>query len=51
MLNDREQEATVRLSSDGNLDGWAVKDAGPDYAVLVQGDDEVRLVLNDDATL
>ena len=51
MLNDREQEATVRLSSDGNLDGWAVKDAGPDYAVLVQGDDEVRLVLNDDSTL
>ena len=51
MLNDREEEATVRLSTDGNLDGWAVKDAGPDYAVLVQGDDEVRLRLNDDKTL
>ena len=51
MLNDREEEATVRLSTDGKLDGWTVKDAGPDYAVLVQGDDEVRLLLNDDSTL
>ena len=51
MLNDREEEATVRLSSDGNLDGWKVKDAGPNYAVLVQGDDEVRLFLNEDAAL
>jgi chromosome partitioning protein len=51
MLNDREEEATVRLRSDGNLDGWKVKDAGPNYAVLVQGDDEVRLVLNEDAAL
>jgi len=51
MLNDREEQATVRLSSDGNLDGWEVKDAGPNYAVLVQGDDEVRLVLNEDAAL
>ena len=51
MLNDREEQSTVRLSSDGNLDGWAVKDAGPDYAVLVQGDDEVRLRLNEENTL
>lgn len=51
MLNDRQDDATVRLGSDGTLDGWSVKDAGPDYAVLVQGDDEVRLVLNEDARL
>ena len=51
MLNDREEDATVRLSTDDDLDGWAVKDAGPDYAVLVQGDDEVRLLLNDENSL
>jgi hypothetical protein len=42
---------TVRLSGDKDLDGWAVKESGPNYAVLVQGEDEVRLVLNDDTAL
>jgi chromosome partitioning protein len=50
MLNDRREQETVRLGSDGALDGWTVKDTGPDYAVLIQGDDEVRLVLNEGAT-
>jgi chromosome partitioning protein len=51
MLSDREDQTTVRLSGDSDLDGWAVKEAGPNYAVLVQGEDEVRLVLNEDAAL
>jgi chromosome partitioning protein len=48
VLNDRHEEATVRLQSDGSLDGWSVKDAGADYAVLVQGEDEVHFALNQD---
>lgn len=51
MLNDREAAGTVRLSGEEDLDGWTVKDAGPDFAVLVQGEDEVRLVLNEGAAL
>jgi chromosome partitioning protein len=51
MLSDREEQTTVRLSGDSDLDGWAVKESGSNYAVLVQGDDEVRLVLNEDAAL
>jgi chromosome partitioning protein len=51
MLNDREEDATVHLSSDGDLDGWTIKDSGPDFAVLVQGEDEIRLVLNEDTAL
>ena len=51
MLSDREEHTTVRLSGDKDLDGWAVKESGPNYAVLVQGEDEVRLVLNDDTAL
>jgi chromosome partitioning protein len=51
MLNDSEEEATVRLSSDGELDGWTIKDSGPDFAVLVQGEEEVLLVLNEGAAL
>jgi hypothetical protein len=49
VLNDRHEAATVRLQSDGSLDGWSVKDAGPDYAVLVQGEDEVHFALNQDS--
>ena len=48
VLNDRHADATVRLQSDDNLDGWSVKDAGRDYAVLVQGEDEVHFALNQD---
>ncbi len=51
MLSDREDQTTVRLSGDSDLDGWAVKEFGPNYAVLVQGEDEVRLVLNEDPAL
>jgi chromosome partitioning protein len=51
MLSDREEQTTVHLSGDSDLDGWAVKEAGPNYAVLVQGEDEVRLVLNEDTAL
>jgi chromosome partitioning protein len=51
MLSDREEQRTVRLSGDSDLDGWAVKESGSNYAVLVQGEDEVRLVLNEDTAL
>lgn len=42
---------TVRVGGDDNLDAWSVKDARPDFALLVQGVDEVRLVLNEDSAL
>ena len=48
VLNDRYEEATVRLQSDGSLDGWSIKDVGANYAVLVQGEDEVHFALNPD---
>ena len=51
MLNDRQASGSVRLTGDDDLDGWTVKDAGPNFAVLVQGEDEVRLVLNEDSAL
>jgi hypothetical protein len=51
MLSNREEHKTVRLSGDSDLDGWAVKESGPNFAVLVQGEDEVRLVLNEDLAL
>ncbi len=38
----------MRLQSDGSLDGWSVKDVGANYAVLVQGEDEVHFALNPD---
>jgi chromosome partitioning protein len=51
ILSDRREQKTVRLSSDDDLDGWAVKESGRNYAVLVHGDDEVRMVLNQGAAL
>ena len=51
ILNDRQNQETVRVDSDGELDGWAVKESGPNYAVLVQGSDQVRMVLNQGAAL
>ena len=51
ILNDRQNQETVRVDSDGELDGWAVKESGPNYAVLVQGNDKVRMVLNQGAAL
>jgi chromosome partitioning protein len=51
ILNDRQSQETVRVDSDGELDGWAVKESGPNYAVLVQGSDSVRMVLNQGAAL
>lgn len=48
MLSDRSDNRTVHLSADDELDGWAVQESGADYAVLVQGERAVRLVLNQD---
>ncbi len=51
ILSDRRERKTVRLGSEGDLDGWAVKESGRNYAVLVHGDDEVRMVMNQDEAL
>ena len=51
ILNDRQNQETVRVDSDGELNGWTVKESGPNYAVLVQGSDKVRMVLNQGAAL
>ena len=48
ILSDRHDQTTQRVSADVDLDGWVVTDAGPDYAVLVQNGEEVRLTLYED---
>jgi hypothetical protein len=48
MLSDRQDHTTVRLTDDNDLDGWVVKESGPDFAVLGYEGDEVRLLLNED---
>ena len=50
ILSDRHEDVTVRLRSEDQIDGWTVKDAGPNYAVLGQGEDEVRFVLSQTST-
>ena len=45
IFSDRQEQTTVHLTSDGDLDGWLVKDSGADYVVLAMGTDEVWLGL------
>lgn len=45
IFSDRKEKMTVHLTSDGDLDGWSVKDSGTDYVVLAMGTDEVWLGL------
>jgi chromosome partitioning protein len=47
ILSDRHDRTTRRISRDADLDGWIVRDAGPDYAVFAQNGEEVRLVLHE----
>jgi chromosome partitioning protein len=48
ILRDRVENTSRRISDDVDLDGWIVRDFGPDYAVFAQNGEEVRLVLNED---
>jgi len=48
ILRDRFEHNTRRINENADLDGWIVKDSGPDYAVFAQNGEEVRLVLNED---
>ena len=47
ILSDRHDRTTRRISRDADLDGWTVRDSGPDYAVFAQNGEEVRLVLHE----
>ena len=49
ILSDRHGDTIRRIDAEGSLDGWRVADAGDDYAVFSQDDQEVRLVLNEEA--
>jgi chromosome partitioning protein len=48
ILRDRLEQSSRRINDDADLDGWIVKEFGPDYAVFAQNGKEVRLVLNED---
>ena len=48
ILRDRVEDTSRRINGDVDLDGWKVRDSGPDYAVFAQKGEEVRLVLNED---
>ena len=48
ILKDRFEHTTQLINEGVDLDGWVVKDSGPNYAVFVQNGEEVRLVLNED---
>ena len=47
ILRDRLEQTSLSINDDADLDGWIVKDIGPDYAVFAQNGEEVRLVLNE----
>jgi chromosome partitioning protein len=49
ILSDREGKTIRQINTNDTLDGWTVADAGADYAVFSQNDQEVRLVLNEEA--
>lgn len=50
LLSQRDDATTHRIRTGTELDGWTVKDAGPDYAVFARNDSEVRLVLHEQRT-
>ena len=43
MVSDRTTDTAVVVRNDRDLDGWTVSEIGASYAVLSQGEDEVRL--------
>lgn len=48
ILRDRTNLTTRRVTSDTDIEGWLVTDAGHDFAVLAHDDEEVRFELNED---
>ena len=48
ILADRRDARTVNVAQGGKLDGWTVAESGPDFAVLVQDGEEIRLQLNEE---
>jgi chromosome partitioning protein len=50
ILSDRHEKTSRRLSTEDDLDGWSVVATGSNYAVFSQKDEEVRLVLGEEAT-
>lgn len=48
ILRDRVENTSRRIDNNVGLDGWTVRESGPDYAVFAQNGEEVRLVLNED---
>jgi len=45
VLHDRDDNSTRQLVAGDDVDGWIISDAGPDYAVLTQDGELVRLEL------
>ena len=48
ILRDRSSRETRRVTTDLDIGGWLVTDAGRDYAVLAQNGEEVRLELDEE---
>jgi chromosome partitioning protein len=48
ILRDRIENTFQRINDDVDLDGWVVRNTGPDFAVFARNGEEVRLVLNED---
>jgi len=48
ILRDRIEDSSRQINNDVDLDGWVVRNSGPDFAVLTRNGEEVRLVLNED---
>ena len=46
LLTDPSDSSTRRVTAEIDVDGWLVKDAGRDYAVLAKNGEEVRLQLS-----
>ena len=49
VLASREDDHTVNLVPGDRLDGWVVTESGPDFAVLAQKGEQVRLQLSEDS--
>ncbi len=48
ILRDRQGKSIRRIGAKDDLDGWTVTDTGPNYAVLSQDGEKVRLVINEE---
>ncbi len=50
LLSQRDDRTTHRIRAGNDFDGWRVSDAGADYAIFTQNDNEVRLEVPDEQT-